>query len=86
MALMLLIYLEEGPHTVRALAERLGVSKPVISRALDALGRLGLLKRKRDEQDRRNLFVQRTVKGAVYLNDFAEFIGQSAQTDDHRTS
>lgn len=86
MALILIIYLENGPHTVKALAARLNVSKPVISRALDSLGFLGLLKRKRDEKDRRNLFVQRTVKGAVYLNDFAEFIGQSAQRDEQITA
>jgi len=84
MALMLIVYLEEGPHMVRFLAERLGVSKPVISRALDHLGQLGLLKRKRDESDKRNLFVQKTDKGAVYLSDFAEHIAKSTQRHEQR--
>ena len=33
MALMLLVYLSPGPHTVSGLAHLLGVSKPVITRA-----------------------------------------------------
>jgi len=72
MALLLTVYLEPPPHTVRGLAARLGVTKPVISRALDSLGRLGLLKRRRDPADRRNVLVGRTVKGAVFLTDFAD--------------
>lgn len=84
MALMLIVYLEDGPHMVRFLAERLGVSKPVISRALDHLGQLGLLKRKRDESDKRNLFVQKTDKGAVYLSEFAKYIAKSTQRHEQR--
>ena len=49
MALMLLVYLTPGPHTVRGLAHLLGVSKPVITRALNTLGSLGYLRRVRDE-------------------------------------
>ena len=49
MALMLLVYLTPGPHTVRGLAHILGVSKPVITRALNTLGSLGYLRRVRDE-------------------------------------
>ena len=33
MALLMLVYLTPGPHTVRGLAHILGVSKPVITRA-----------------------------------------------------
>jgi DNA-binding MarR family transcriptional regulator len=64
MALMLLVYLTPGPHTVRGLAHILGVSKPVITRALNTLGALGYLRRVRDETDRRNVFVARTSTGA----------------------
>ena len=35
MALLMLVYLTPGPHTVRGLAQMLGVSKPVITRALN---------------------------------------------------
>ena len=47
MALMLLVYLTPGPHPVRGLANILGVSKPVITRALNTLGTLGYLRRVR---------------------------------------
>lgn len=74
MAILLSVYLDPPPHTVRGLAAELGVRKPVITRALDSLGALGLLRRRRDERDRRNVLVQRTVKGAVFLADFRERI------------
>jgi excinuclease ABC subunit A len=41
-ALMLTVYLEAGPHTVRALAQRLGVGKPAVVRAIDTLQDVGL--------------------------------------------
>lgn len=65
MAVLLTVYLERPPHTVRGLAAKLGVTKPAITRALDTMGRLGLLSRHRDPQDRRNVVVQRTVGGAL---------------------
>lgn len=74
MSVLLTVYLTNPPHTVRGLAEILGVGKPVITRALDTMGRTGLLRRKRDEADRRNVLVQRTVKGSVFLNDLGERI------------
>jgi DNA-binding MarR family transcriptional regulator len=70
MALMLMVYLTPGPHTVRGLAQALGVSKPVITRALNTLGSLGYLRRVRDESDRRNVFVARTTTGQEFLEGF----------------
>ena len=70
MALMLLVYLTPGPHTVRGLARALGVSKPVITRALNTLGTLGYLRRVRDEADRRNVFVAKTNSGQEFLESF----------------
>lgn len=70
MALMLLVYLTPGPHTVRGLATTLGVSKPVITRALNTLGTLGYLRRVRDEADRRNVFVAKTSTGQEFLDSF----------------
>jgi DNA-binding MarR family transcriptional regulator len=74
LAILLSVYLTPPPHTVRGLAGLLNVSKPAITRALDTLGQLDLLKRKRDEADRRNVLVQRTVKGSVFLRDFADLV------------
>lgn len=74
MALMLLVYLTPGPHTVRGLAAMLGVSKPVITRALNTLGSLGYLRRVRDEADRRNVFVAKTNSGQEFLDGFEQNI------------
>ncbi|MGS1017503.1 MarR family transcriptional regulator [Allosphingosinicella humi] len=76
MALMLLVYLTPGPHTVRGLASILGVSKPVITRALNTLGSLGYLRRVRDEADRRNVFVAKTNTGQEFLDGFERNIAQ----------
>ncbi|MDO8422957.1 MAG: MarR family winged helix-turn-helix transcriptional regulator [Parvibaculum sp.] len=78
LAILLTVYLTPPPHTVRGLAGWLKVSKPAITRALDTLGDLDLLKRKRDETDRRNVLVQRTVNGAVYLRDFGDLVADRA--------
>lgn len=74
MALLLSVYLTGGPHTVRGLAQALGVSKPVVTRALNTLGALGYLRRERDESDRRNIFVARTDRGADFLESFERLI------------
>ena len=74
LAVLLTVYLEPAPNTVKNLADRMNISKPAICRALDSLGRSGLLKRMRDEHDRRNVLVQRTVKGSVFLTEFSELI------------
>jgi len=74
MALLLLVYLTPGPHTVRGLARILGVSKPVITRALNTLGGLGYLRRERDQADRRNVFVAQTDTGASFLEGFGRNI------------
>ena len=76
MALMMLVYLTPGPHTVRGLANSLGVSKPVITRALNTLGSLGYLRRVRDEADRRNVFVAKTRTGQEFLDGFERNIDQ----------
>lgn len=74
LSILLTVYLEPPPHTVRALATRLGVTKPVVTRALDALGALDLLARRRDEADRRNVIIQRTVKGALFVEQLADLV------------
>ena len=80
MALLMTVYLTEGPHTVRGLAKTLNISKPAITRALDRLQSLDMIKRKPDENDKRSITVQRTVKGSVYLSDFGSMIQQAQQS------
>ncbi len=79
MTILLTIYLEPPPHTVRGLAAKLGVSKPVITRALDAMGKLSLVTRKRDDKDLRNVLVQRTVKGSLFLERMADLISATSK-------
>ena len=78
MALLLTVYLTPPPHTVRGLAEKLKVSKPAVTRALDRLSELQLLRRKVDEEDRRSVLVQRTVRGSVFLREFGELVVEAA--------
>ena len=76
---LLSVYMSPPPHTVRSLSERLGISKPAICRALDTLSTLDLVRRKKDEEDRRNVFIQRTVNGSVFLRDFADIISEETK-------
>ncbi len=73
-AILLTIYLEPPPHTVRGLAAKLNVTKPVITRALDTMGALELVSRHRDEKDRRNVLVRRTVAGALYVERLGDLV------------
>ena len=82
MAILLTVYTSPAPHTVRGLAELLRISKPAVTRALDRLGMLGFARRKRDEADRRSVLVQRTVKGSVFLSEFAEIMAAAARTNE----
>jgi DNA-binding MarR family transcriptional regulator len=77
LALLMLVYLTPGPHTVRGLAEKLNVSKPVITRALNSLSALGYLSRDRDNVDRRNIFAARTEMGTDFLDDIASLVDGS---------
>ena len=81
MALLLVVYLESGPHTVRGLARTLNVSKPVVTRALNRLGALGYLRRQRDDSDRRNIFVVRTPEGADFLEEFGQFVAADIEEE-----
>ena len=74
MALLLNVYLTPPPHTVRGMAEKLRVSKPAVTRAVDRLSTLEFVRRKVDENDRRSVLIQRTVRGSVFLREFGELI------------
>jgi DNA-binding MarR family transcriptional regulator len=78
LAVLMTVYLTDETHSVSGLAEALQVHKPVISRALDTLSGLGLVDRRRDEDDRRKVYVERTAKGEAFLADYDRLIGQSA--------
>jgi DNA-binding MarR family transcriptional regulator len=79
MAILLIVYTLPAPHTVRGLAAQLAISKPAVTRAIDRLGQLDFVRRRTDENDRRSVLVQRTVKGAVFLSDYADLIIGASQ-------
>jgi DNA-binding MarR family transcriptional regulator len=81
MALLLSVYLTPPPHTVRGLADTLNISKPAITRAVNRLSELELVRRKTDEADRRSVLIQRTVRGSVFLREYGELIATAARGD-----
>jgi DNA-binding MarR family transcriptional regulator len=78
LAVLLIAYLEDGPHTVRSLAQRLNVAKPAISRALDRLEQFDLAKRLPDPHDRRSVNLGRTSGGAAYMEVLTKLLNGSA--------
>ena len=74
MAIILHVYIGDGPHSVKSINEELLISKPAICRALDVLEQNKLIKRMRDKEDKRNVYIHRTTKGSVYLSEFADII------------
>ncbi len=82
MALLLSVYLSKPPHTVRGLAKLLDISKPAITRAVNRLSELGMVRRKTDESDRRSVLIHRTVKGSIFLREFGELIVAAVDRED----
>jgi len=74
LAMLMSIYLEDGPHTVRSLARHLQVTKAAISRATDSLCKLGYIQRKPDHRDKRSVILARTSKGIHFLSAFGDVI------------
>ena len=74
MAILMQVYMNPGPHTVRGLAKTLDVSKPVVTRALNTLGGYGYLRRERDQDDRRNIFIVKTEDGQQFLEQFERLL------------
>lgn len=83
LTILFTIYLEEPPHTVRGLASKLKVTKPVITRALDTMGQRDLLKRRRDEDDRRNVMIERTDNGAALVEKIGTLISARVKGNGH---
>ena len=74
LAMMMSIYLDSGPHTVRSLAAHLQVTKAAISRATDSLCKLGYIVRKPDPRDKRSVLLARTSKGIHFLSALGDTI------------
>jgi DNA-binding MarR family transcriptional regulator len=81
LAVFLSVYLDDGPHTVRGLAQELNVCKPAVTRALDRLGEFDLARRKVDPTDRRSVFVLPTPAGWAFLAELRAAMGATACGD-----
>ena len=81
MSLLLTVYLTPPPHTVRGLANLLKVSKPAITRAVNRLTGLDMVRRKPDPDDKRSFLIQRTVRGSVFLREFGDLIVTAAKEE-----
>ena len=79
LSVLLICFLEDGPHTVRGLAERLNVAKPAITRALDRLEQFDLVRRAPDPRDRRSVLVSRTATGASYVSHLRSLMQAAAK-------
>jgi DNA-binding MarR family transcriptional regulator len=79
LAVLLISYLEDGPHTVRGLAARLEVAKPAITRALDRLEQFDLAHRRQDPRDRRSIVVARTPEGQAFLESLRGMLDEAAR-------
>lgn len=69
-----------GSATVRGTANALGLTKPVITRALDSLGRIGLIQRHRDPLDRRNVFISITNRGTAATSALSALLSTQGTT------
>jgi DNA-binding MarR family transcriptional regulator len=77
-SIFLICYLEAKPQTVRGLAARLNVSKPVITLVLDRLSAINLVRRKKDARDRRSVLVQRTATGIAFQRELRMVLRDAA--------
>ena len=84
-AIFLVTYIEDDQHTVRGLAARLDISKPAITRSLDRMAELGLVKRGPDPRDRRSVLILRTRKGQDMLGDLRGYLTTAARIPAART-
>lgn len=80
MTVFLTCFLEGRPQTVRALASRLNVSRPAISRTLDRLEEFDLLKRRTDPTDRRSVIILRRRAGWSLFERIQQIVTHAALT------
>ena len=63
---------------MRGLAQKLGVTKPVDHARARHHGQEAIIARRRDEADKRNVIIQRTVKGALYVEKLGDMVTRKA--------
>ncbi|MEE2878078.1 MAG: MarR family transcriptional regulator [Pseudomonadota bacterium] len=81
-AIFMTVALSAGPHTVRGIAADLNLAKPAVTRALDMLEKAGFVRRRRDHNDLRSIFIERTPAGMAWLREFSGFIQAAEAGED----
>lgn len=79
MCVALQVYIDGEAQTVRGLASRFNISKPAVTRALDRLGELDIIRRKVDPNDRRSVLVVRTLRGAKFIDELRKNIAKARE-------
>jgi DNA-binding MarR family transcriptional regulator len=79
LAVLLVCCLDDAPHTVRGLAQRLTVAKPAITRATDRLEEFGLAKRQSDPRDRRSVLLVATPLGRDFVRELGVMMKAAAE-------
>ena len=79
LGVLLICYLDDGPHTVRGLAARLAVAKPAITRALDRLEEFQFARRLQDPRDRRSIVVARTQDGEAFMEHLRGLLDEASR-------
>ncbi len=77
----LIVYTDEEVQTVTALAQRLNIARPAVSRLMDRLVEFNLVSREEDRSDRRRVLVRRTDPGATFYRGLFAIMG--AELADH---
>jgi DNA-binding MarR family transcriptional regulator len=78
LGVLLICYVAEGAQTVRSLARTLDVERPTVSKTLDRLAELNLVKRIADPADYRSVLVGRTNSGVLFINVLGEIAATAA--------
>lgn len=60
---------ETGPCNIGSIAEKIGIDPATAVRTVDSLEKRGLVERRRDKQDRRQVFVELTESGLAGLTE-----------------
>jgi DNA-binding MarR family transcriptional regulator len=77
LAVFLICYLDDDPHTIRGVAARLDVPKPAISRAGGALDNAELVERRDDPAGKRSVVLRRTAAGRAFLRELRSITGRA---------
>jgi len=73
-AVLNVVCVDDSPHRVRWIAEKLNLSKPVVTRALTKLHTLGLVAKERDPHDGRDILVHETDAGLALRSSMSRVV------------